>query len=199
MQKFIDKWVEVIEPSVKAQIECGEPLEKRSKTGNNLVFVINDKTNLRRNTTIENVILSGKGTELPFSSFTVYDSDTEEILVIVTDEQIDSVIKSGTARVKKSVSIPGFFTLRPLIIPKQVVIDSCRIFEGEVVFWSPSSFYYDNSEKFQEWSSSRKNLRIEFEMPPEWIGETRLYVALIQTTEVARDRQSVPECTVENP
>jgi hypothetical protein len=181
MKRIEEKWVEVIEPQVNSKLECTEPLEKRIKAGNKLVFVINDGNNLRRNTITESVLLSGKEVDLPFSSFSIYDTETEEMLILVTDEEIDSVISHGCSYDKKSLHILGF-TLRPLIIPRKVVQPD-NFFDLHYP-WNTSSYYADNSEKFHEWSSTRKNLRIEFEMPFEWSGETRLYVTIKQTTEI---------------
>lgn len=152
MRKIIDSWVSSLAQRAKKNggsemISDLESLEKKGKVENTFVFDIT----LIRNWTVESVVLTGRDILPQLTEFSVYDSETEERLTIVTTDK---------ARI-----IPGF-TLRPLIIPRE-----------------PG----DATNRWVEWTMTRKKLRIEIVMPSGWSGDVRLLVTIVQTIEVPSD------------
>lgn len=180
-----------------------EPLEKRGRANNTLVFDIV----LAENCTITGAYLSGLNVP-PFTEFSIYyplaasvaDNQTEEQLARVTAVDVENVVIYSFPAAKqhgyRKMTNPGVAgcTYHSLIIPKQIVQQPDEFFHLHIQWNLPKekipetirdylnmrSWADDSRESFIRWTLTRKRLRIEIEMPDQQgVGENhKLWIVI---------------------
>ena len=217
----IESWVEPLLPQSKLSsilIPCAESLEKKPRI-ENIENILSFSLCLADSRTVNSLFFASPDFFPSFRKFSIWDNETEERLVVVTAENILSVLNYSCslgkpARFasplvlqdedlvlqKKRNSLIGqrnenpHYKVRPqpleeechyfcpLIIPRQV--KQHEDFFSLYIPWFYRGELFDDAAKdlLTEWSTSRKNLRIEIEMPYGWTGNVVLLATIVQTS-----------------